>query len=47
MSVPLLGLVCVIYMYTGFEQIWKGNVPGGVMWLSYTCANTALIWTTK
>lgn len=47
MSVPLISIVILIYTYTGMEQIWKGNMSGGVMWLSYACANAALIWHTK
>lgn len=47
MSTPLVGIVILIYVYTGIEQIIKGNVSGGVMWLSYACANAALIWQIK
>jgi len=47
MSTPLLGIVIAIYMYTGAEQIWRGNISGGVVWFSYACANTALMWHLK
>lgn len=47
MSVPLLWAVVAIYAYTGLEQAFKGNMSGCVIWLSYACANTALIWHTK
>lgn len=47
MSVQLLVVVSVLYAYTAIEQAWKGNMSGAVIWLSYACANTALIWHTK
>lgn len=47
MSLPLLAVVVLIYMYTGIEQMWKGNVSGGIMWLSYACGTTALMWHTR
>lgn len=43
MSSPLLIIVSLIYAYTALEQVWKGNIPGGVVWLSYACANAGLI----
>lgn len=47
MSIPLLVVVSIIYAYTACEQAWKGNISGGVMWMSYACANTALMWHTR
>lgn len=47
MSVPLLIIVSVIYAYTALEQAYKGSTAGFCLWLSYACANIALIWHTR
>jgi hypothetical protein len=47
MSTPLLLLVASIYGYVALEQLIKGQAAGFVVWLSYACANVALIWYVK
>ena len=42
MSIWLIGIVTVCYGVTGIEQLIKGNVWFGVMWLCYGVANIAL-----
>lgn len=47
MSAPLLVVVAGIYAYVAVEQLFRGNAPGFFVWVSYACANTALIWYAK
>lgn len=47
MSTPLLVFVASIYGYVALEHFVKGQHAGFVVWLSYACANVALIWYVK
>lgn len=43
MSPWLIGFVSFAYAVTALEQMYKGNIPFGVMWFSYAVANIALM----
>lgn len=47
MSTPLLFVVCGIYLYVAAEQMWRGNIIGGLVWLNYSCANACLLLLNK
>lgn len=43
MSPWLIASVSVAYAWTGIEQMVKGNVWFGIMWICYSVANVALM----
>lgn len=47
MSAPLLALVSIIYAYVSLDQCFKGNGVMAVVWMSYACANCALMFGNK
>jgi hypothetical protein len=47
MSTPALCVVCLLYLYAGGEQIWRGNLAMGFVFFSYTVSNIAFIFATK
>ena len=47
MSSWLIILTGAIYAYIGLEQVYKGNVPMGVTYMSYATANIGLYFMAK
>ena len=43
MSHWLIALVGVIYALTGLKLLWEGQGAFGLMWISYSVANFALL----
>ena len=43
MSPWLIGFVSVAYAGTGIEQMLKGNIAFGIMWICYAVANVCLM----
>lgn len=47
MSPVLLGIVSLLYAWTGVTYFWNGQPAWGVFWCSYALANTAFILATR
>lgn len=47
MSAPLLAFVSIVYAYVSLDQCFKGNGAMAVVWMSYACANCALMFGNK
>lgn len=47
MNTPLLLIVAIISADAAAEHLCKGRAEGFMVWLSYACANIALIWYVK
>jgi len=47
MSAPLIVLVGLIYAYIAVEQLYKGNVGGGLMYAGYAFSNIGLFMLVK
>jgi hypothetical protein len=47
MSAPLIIITGLIYAYIGLEQLYKGNVGGGIMYAGYAFANVGLFMAVK
>lgn len=43
MSPWLIGFVSIAYAGTGIEQMLKGNIAFGIMWICYAVANVCLM----
>jgi TM2 domain-containing membrane protein YozV len=42
MSKPLIIVTGLIYLYVGFEQLYKGNTGMGIAYFAYSLANVGL-----
>ncbi len=47
MSSWLIILTGLIYFYIGAEQVFKGNLPMGITYISYATANIGLYFMAK
>jgi hypothetical protein len=47
MSSWLIALIGFVYLYIGLEQIYKGGIGTGIMFIGYAIANVGLILTVK
>jgi len=47
MSGPLIIFVGLIYGYIAFDQMYKGNVGGGIMYAGYAFSNIGLFMLAK
>jgi hypothetical protein len=47
MSVWLVGLIGIVYLYIGFEQFLHGKTGTGIMFMGYALANVGLILEVK
>lgn len=47
MSVWLVGLIGIVYMYIGIEQFLHGKTGTGIMFMGYALANVGLILEVK
>ncbi len=47
MSVPLVAITGLIYLYVAIEQTYKGNFPMAVTYAAYAFANVGLMFAVK
>lgn len=47
MSVPLVAITGLIYLYVAIEQTYKGNMPMAVTYFAYALANVGLMFAVK
>jgi hypothetical protein len=47
MSAPLIIVTGLIYAYIALEQVYKGNVGGGLMYAGYAFANVGLFMSVR
>lgn len=47
MSTWLIAVIGFVYLYIGLEQIYKGSIGTGIMFIGYAIANVGLILAVK
>ena len=43
----IIALAGVGYLIVGLQQLWLSNIPGGIIWISYSASQVGLYMSLK